>query len=103
MDSLIKKLNYNNVLYTEWRKEDLLSAGVPLEVVDSAIVEQQRVEIEISRRNAYLKESDPLYIEWQYELSVDNSESEKFKQAWLLKVQQIKNRYPLLKNTQPAA
>lgn len=41
------------------------------------------------RRGAYLLESDPLYMEWQYD---QTPEKEK---AWRDKVAEIKVRYPL--------
>ena len=42
-----------------------------------------------NRAAAYKSESDPLYIEWQYDKS-DEGESK-----WRAKVQEIKERYPL--------
>lgn len=41
------------------------------------------------RRESYQLESDPLYLEWQYD---QTEESEK---AWREKVEEIKERYPL--------
>jgi hypothetical protein len=41
------------------------------------------------RKKAYIAESDPLYMEWQYD---NTPESE---QAWRDKVAEIKARYPL--------
>lgn len=41
------------------------------------------------RKEAYRAESDPLFLEWQYDLS---SESE---EAWRTKVKDIKLRYPI--------
>ncbi|WP_322805326.1 hypothetical protein SO574_23120 (plasmid) [Vibrio alfacsensis] len=49
------------------------------------------------RLKAYKLESDPLYMEWQYD---QTAESEK---AWRDKVAEIKERYPLPTETQPAA
>lgn len=41
------------------------------------------------RKEAYRVESDPLYIEWQYD------KSEEKEQVWRGKVAEIKERYPL--------
>lgn len=41
------------------------------------------------RRAAYIAESDPLYVEWQYD------KSEKSEKAWRDKVAEIKARYPV--------
>ncbi|QTH70958.1 hypothetical protein [Pseudoalteromonas xiamenensis] len=41
-----------------------------------------------NRKRAYLKESDPLYMEWQFD------QTDEAKQRWLAKVAEIKTRYP---------
>ncbi|MCF2856454.1 hypothetical protein L1286_03140 [Pseudoalteromonas sp. SMS1] len=41
-----------------------------------------------ARRTAYIVESDPLFMEWQYD------QTESSKQAWLDKVAEIKARFP---------
>lgn len=41
------------------------------------------------RKNAYIEESDPLFLEWQYDQSTEKE------QAWRDKVAEIKIRYPL--------
>lgn len=51
--------------------------------------EQIRDGVLIDRRRAYVQESDPLYMEWQYD---NTSESE---QTWRQKVEEIKERFPL--------
>lgn len=45
--------------------------------------------VQAIRRNAYRSESDPLFMEWQYD---QTAEAE---QAWCDKVIEIKARYPL--------
>lgn len=45
--------------------------------------------VQLQRKNAYAADSDPLYMEWQYD---QTSESE---QAWRQKVEEIKERFPL--------
>ncbi|WMN59292.1 hypothetical protein NI389_13890 [Pseudoalteromonas xiamenensis] len=45
-------------------------------------------EAEIARKSAYQLESDPLYMEWQFD------QTDEAKQRWLAKVAEIKTRYP---------
>lgn len=45
------------------------------------------------RQSAYQAESDPLYMEWQYD------QSDAKKQAWVTAVKAIKTRYPLPSET----
>ena len=63
--------------------------AIPQDVIDLAIQIQNKLVIYQKRRDAYLLETDPLYMEWQYDQS---SEKE---QAWRDKVAEIKIRYPL--------
>lgn len=42
-----------------------------------------------NRKYAYVLESDPLYMEWQYDKTAEKE------QAWRDKVAEIKTRYPL--------
>lgn len=51
--------------------------------------EQQVTIIQANRQRAYEQESDPLYMEWQFDQTAD-SES-----AWRSKVEEIKQRYPM--------
>ncbi len=97
---IYKAENHSNVSH-----EYMLKLGMDADTMDS-ILQQKQFEEEQSiahRSKAYQRESDPLYIEWQFELNEENPESEKFKQAWIEKVKQIKLRYPLPTETQPAA
>ncbi|MGA4605869.1 hypothetical protein [Pseudoalteromonas maricaloris] len=41
------------------------------------------------RKSSYVQESDPLYMEWQYDQTPES------KQVWIDKVTEIKARYPL--------
>lgn len=70
--------------------------GMTKEQQDSVL---QQAEFECNqvnelRRNAYITESDPLYIEWQFELNNVNADADSFKQAWIDKVAEIKVRFP---------
>lgn len=85
----IRSLEFNGIHFTECSPKRLLSAGVPQSVIDNAVSEQETFDVNEKRRVAYVAESDPLYMEWQYD---NTPESE---QAWRDKVAEIKARYPL--------
>lgn len=58
-------------------------------LVDAPVAEMTIEDAKRLRLSAYRSESDPLYMEWQYD---QTSESE---QAWRQKVEEIKERFPL--------
>ncbi|WP_411569035.1 hypothetical protein [Shewanella sp. SM95] len=65
--------------------------GMNAEQIDS-VLSQRDFELSQNierRKEAYIKESDPLFIEWQYD-KTPNSE-----QVWRDKVLEIKARYPI--------
>ncbi|AUR88992.1 hypothetical protein NVP1137O_36 [Vibrio phage 1.137.O._10N.261.46.B5] len=45
------------------------------------------------RANAYKKEADPLYIEWQKEVELGNENSESYRSKWLDKCEEVKGRF----------
>ncbi|MCX8936236.1 hypothetical protein NOL51_24540 [Vibrio parahaemolyticus] len=90
-------LQYNGKSYMQWNEKDLLDEGVPAELVKSAKAEALMGEVIALRKEAYRTESDPLFHEWQYD---QTPEKEK---AWRDKVAEIKVRYPLPTEMQPAA
>lgn len=57
-------------------------------------VERYNKRVINRRKAAYEKESDPLYKEWQYELSIGSDKAETARQAWLDKIEEIKQRHP---------
>lgn len=81
----ILKVNFEGKNYIGWTVSDLEEAGVPVDVINSALDEEKKS----LRQSAYKAESDPLYMEWQFD---QTAESE---QAWRDKVAEIKLRYPL--------
>lgn len=85
----IKALEHGGLHYTDCSAEFLVVNGVPSDVVETALAAQQLAEAQTARRVAYVAESDPLFLEWQYD---QTPESE---QAWRDKVAEIKARYPL--------
>jgi hypothetical protein len=66
------------------------SLGMTQEQVDSVLQQKDFEEAQnlVKRKEAYRIESDPLFMEWQFDQS-----SEK-RQEWLDKVSEIKARYP---------
>lgn len=62
---------------------------VPRDVIDAAILNAKILECHNARKIAYTLESDPLYMEWQYDQTTEKE------QAWRNKVAEIKQRYPL--------
>lgn len=65
--------------------------GMSAEQIDSVLQQKayEQSQNTHKRQEAYRAESDPLYMEWQYD---QTAEAE---QAWRNKVQEIKSRYPL--------
>jgi len=57
--------------------------------VDTALQIEQAADVAFNRRLAYRIDSDPLYMEWQYDQTEANEK------AWRAKVAEIKARYPL--------
>ncbi len=88
---------FENKTYTNTTREFMLNLGMNTEQIESVLSQQayelkQNVEL---RQQAYKRESDPLYIEWQYELESGNQDSDSYKEIWMNKVVEIKARYPL--------
>ncbi|HIF9214603.1 TPA: hypothetical protein ACX6QF_000055 [Photobacterium damselae] len=86
---IIEKLEHNEQQYFNITVDDALSFGVPLSVINLAVLIQTNKNVIDTRRKVYGIESDPLFLEWQYD---QTSEKE---QAWRDKVAEIKTRYPL--------
>ena len=82
-------IEYSGIVYQGFTREEALQKGVPSEVVDAAFHAQKKAGIIDKRRAAYVAESDPLNMEWQFD---KNPEKEA---AWREKVAEIKARYPL--------
>ncbi len=83
---IFEKENHNDT-----SADYMMAIGMDSEQVD-AVLRQQTFELSQNtdkRQLAYKNESDPLYIEWQYDNDV------KKEQIWRDKVEEIKLRYPL--------
>lgn len=84
--------------HTDTTRSYMNSFGMTQEQVDSVLQQKDFEEAQnlVKRKEAYRLESDPLFMEWQYD---NTPESE---QAWRDKVAEIKTRYPLPSESQPA-
>ncbi|MEY0971294.1 hypothetical protein ACFDTO_34045 [Microbacteriaceae bacterium 4G12] len=85
--------------HTDTTRSYMNSLGMTQEQVDSVLQQKDFEEAQnlVKRKEAYRLESDPLFMEWQYD---NTPESE---QVWRDKVAEIKARYPLPSESQPAA
>ncbi len=88
---------FSGETHTDTTPEFMACLGMNDEQISSTL---QQMEFEssqsaVKRQAAYAKESDPLYIEWQYELASENPDADNYKQLWLDKVSNVKSRYPL--------
>lgn len=83
---------FNAQAHSDFSGEYMLALGMNQEQIES-VLNQKTFELSQNldkRKVAYKAESDPLYMEWQFD---HTPESE---QAWRNKVAEIKARYPLI-------
>ncbi len=81
--------------YTDTNREFMLNIGMNTEQIESVLAQQQfeaKQNVEL-RQQAYKRESDPLYIEWQKEVAKNNPDAEMYKQKWLDKTDEIYSRF----------
>jgi hypothetical protein len=77
--------------HTNVTMEYMRGIGMTDEQIDS-VLRQKEFEggnVQTLRQQTYRQESDPLYMEWQYD------QTEESRQLWVDKVEEIKARYPL--------
>ncbi len=72
-------------LYSNFTHEEALEAGISQSAITKALTDA----VMINRKNAFKDESDPLYMEWQYDQTPEAEE------VWRTAVAAIKARYPL--------
>lgn len=82
---------YNNQKHNNTSLDYMTGLGMDSVQIESVLQQKEFIAQQhiAKRRTAYKSESDPLFMEWQYD---QTPESE---QAWREKVQEIKARYPL--------
>lgn len=85
----LKLVIYNGARYQRYSESELKALNIPDEIIVKAKENQILADVQEARKLSYKNESDPLFLEWQYDQS---SEKE---QAWRDKVAEIKMRYPL--------
>lgn len=88
---------YGGKTHTDTTREYMNNLGMTTESIESVLTqkkfeESQNIKL---RQQAYKRDSDPLYIEWQFERECGNPDADKYKQHWLDSVNEIKARYPL--------
>lgn len=86
---------YNGVTYTDFSNEFMTSLGMDEETIDSVQAQAQFEEskTEKLKAEAYQREADPKFTEWQKELAMGNPAADDYKDAWLSKCEQIKQRF----------
>ena len=86
---------YKGVSHSNTSAEYMQSLGMEQEAIES-VLNQQQFELSQNlekRQAAYTKESDPLYMEAQFDGTPESL------QEWRDKVAEIKSRYPLPEST----
>jgi hypothetical protein len=83
---------FESKTYEDASEEFMQSLGMNAEQIDS-VLNQQKYELNDgaikSRESAYKKESDPLFLEWQYDKTPESE------MVWRDKVLEIKARHPI--------
>lgn len=94
---MIINFKYNNKSYLNFTigSDEWNTLDIP-EQDKSEIINQAKYDEAVSlRKKAYDEESDPLRNEWKYEEETGNPDADQYKQRWLDKVVEIKERIPL--------
>jgi len=93
----VKSIRVNGVDYVNVPFDGLVGLGLTESEAKIVIKdEEERIkseQIAFNRQTAYKLESDPLYMEWQFD------QTEESEQAWRDKVSEIKLRHPLTDQT----
>ncbi|MCH9691004.1 MAG: hypothetical protein K0U59_02890 [Gammaproteobacteria bacterium] len=88
MDAESVSIEIGGKSYQNWSYEALITL-LGQGAVDDALLSQEHNRVRALRLMAYKEESDPLYMEWQYD------QTNELEQLWREKVAEIKSRYPL--------
>ncbi|ENO3962524.1 hypothetical protein ACBH03_000497 [Vibrio vulnificus] len=86
---------FKDTPHSDTSREYMLNLGMNTETIESVLAQQQfeaKQNVEL-RQQAYKRESDPLYIEWQKEVAKNNPDAEMYKQKWLDKTDEIYSRF----------
>lgn len=85
---MLKSISFGGQTYYNITTSQAIELGIPADVAALAEKEQAIFDVEAERRRAYKEESDPLFMEWQFD-GTPESESK-----WRDKVSEIKVRIP---------
>lgn len=88
---------FKGATHTDTTRQYMNNIGMTTESIESVLAQKAFEENQNKklRAEAYKRESDPLHIEWQFELTTANPDADSYKQRWIDKVLEIKTRYPL--------
>lgn len=78
--------------HTDTSNNYMVTIGMNAEQIESVLNQKDYEEgygVIAKRKAAYAKESDPLFLEWQYDKTPESEE------AWRDKVAEIKLRFPI--------
>ena len=85
---------YKGVTHTDHSIDYMQNLGMNQEQIESVQSQYnfEREQVLCKRQKAYREESDPLYMEWQFD------QTQEAEDAWRAKVAQIKARFPLFES-----
>lgn len=81
--------------HTDTTRQYMLNLGMNTEQIESVLQQKafEQEQVKAIKAEAYARESDPLYIEWQKELAKGNPSADEFKQRWIDKTDEIATRF----------
>lgn len=87
---------FNGVRHTDASEGYMESLGMNEEQMNSVINQREFEGAQVTnvRQKLYTEKSDPLYIEWQYELVRGNPNADEYKQRWMDAVAEVKASVP---------
>jgi len=86
---ILKKVVYSGATYQGYSEIQLKEIGIPDDVIDNEKRSQELVAVNTARKVAYSQEADGLYMEWQFDKTIESET------VWREKVEEIKQRYPM--------
>jgi hypothetical protein len=86
---MIKEFKFGGQTTYNVTAQQLLDMGFLQSDIDAALKAQDIADVDFNRRLAYRTDSDPLYMEWQYD------QTETKEKEWRAKIAEIKARFPL--------
>lgn len=86
---------FNGESHTDYSTEYMQSLGMSDDAIESVQTQQQYEisKVNNKKREAYINEADPLFVEWQKEVAMESDDADDYKAAWLAKVSEIKERF----------